>query len=1241
DVLEKAGREGAMIEALFDLAALRRDHKDFDAAEAALLKIVAEKPRDERAHGRLREVYQAASDSPGEVHELLRFAEECAKAGDRDEAVSKLEIALTLDRSNTQVVDRLCAHYADAAEPEQAAAHLLTLAETVRSAGEVQLEEKILLRVVDADPMQPHARLRIKDLLLQSQRRDEAADWLIDYAGHLLKNDETKSAAAAYDDALTIRPGDRQALAALKDLAEARGDAKAAVGYLDQLADAAKKAGESDAVIELLREAVKLDPIGLGYWTRLRDALKASGDEKAALAVCFEAIDATGDALTGPEKIDWLDEALALAPGDERTLTALRDAYREAGEDERAAETAVRLATQLEADNRLDDAVDAWRQVARIAPDHHDARRHLAQLHKAQGDEETAAAEYFALADKLVETGDTAGAREALEAAMALDGQKARALKKLKDLLAKAGDAEAALNVALSQARTAAEDGDPAQAQRHYREILAQQDRRDVRDELVAVLVKDDKADEAIIELFVMADADAGDPDAQLASLRRVLAIDPANAKAHKRVLKALEGGEDAAAYREALDAAIDAHRESGHLGELEMLLRKRLALDSEDEAALGELAEVYAQRGEVDKASLLLFGRAERAMDAGDAASATEIFERIVRLDPDNEEARRRLTQIYREAGRKDDAVGQLVALVELCLRLQRTGAARQYLQEAKELAPKHKRVKALDRQFTAESTTRVEDLLSRADEAMADGRMDEAGDMLVEARAMDPDNTEVQVRLSRLGGIDAEAHQEAGEFFEDVVVPFSEQEDVDIAWGEMDEADLPEITTFEAPGETSPLDEAEPADDGEVDLFGGMIPDESPTEPEAAASDDGEADLFGAAEDDETGEADLFGEAPEEEESPAVEDLEETMVKAVEEAAEPGDVEDGDADLFAEPEDEGADLFAEAEPETEPEPEDEGEIFSFESPGEVEADLFAEADETEDEPDIAAAPAAETSDEGVDLFDAAEDEAAGTERVTPYVDAGDTDVPEMELDDEAGELTEAPDDDEGEDLFGEALEGDAEADVDVFTHDDQPPAVEIIETDAGSSGESVTISDDDLGDLLKDLTGEVAAAKIQGTGDFLQDMSAEFKSMLGEEAMQDSETHFSLGIAYREMEQTHDAITEFQKALALGDPVREADTAYQLAQCFMDLERWDEAAVYLDTALAAEPSETWDETMRLDVLMDLGEAYQNMGELKRALRVFQEVDEANANYRGVQNDIASLKEKLGDEADDNISFI
>lgn len=119
-----------------------------------------------------------------------------------------------------------------------------------------------------------------------------------------------------------------------------------------------------------------------------------------------------------------------------------------------------------------------------------------------------------------------------------------------------------------------------------------------------------------------------------------------------------------------------------------------------------------------------------------------------------------------------------------------------------------------------------------------------------------------------------------------------------------------------------------------------------------------------------------------------------------------------------------------------------------------------------------------------------------------------------------------------------------------------------------------------------------------------------------------EDFDTHFNLGIAYREMGLLDEAIGEFQ--LAAKAPGYLVTCASMLGLCFREKGLPELALKWYQRGLEAPEISEED---RLGLLYDLGDAQAEAGERKAAYDTFVDVYGVNTNYRDVVARIAELE--------------
>ena len=142
------------------------------------------------------------------------------------------------------------------------------------------------------------------------------------------------------------------------------------------------------------------------------------------------------------------------------------------------------------------------------------------------------------------------------------------------------------------------------------------------------------------------------------------------------------------------------------------------------------------------------------------------------------------------------------------------------------------------------------------------------------------------------------------------------------------------------------------------------------------------------------------------------------------------------------------------------------------------------------------------------------------------------------------------------------------------------------------------------------------------------LGDLFEEFRSEFGEtKEDEDLETHYNLGIAYREMGLLEEAISEFQKVASSADKGPAFRYAMQcstlLGLAFMEKGQPGIAAIWYERALKTPGL---DQESILALRYDLGVAQELAGDTHAAFTSFSQVYAMNIDYRDVSERIALL---------------
>ena len=179
-------------------------------------------------------------------------------------------------------------------------------------------------------------------------------------------------------------------------------------------------------------------------------------------------------------------------------------------------------------------------------------------------------------------------------------------------------------------------------------------------------------------------------------------------------------------------------------------------------------------------------------------------------------------------------------------------------------------------------------------------------------------------------------------------------------------------------------------------------------------------------------------------------------------------------------------------------------------------------------------------------------------------------------------------------------------------------PPEEELEKTEY----EDLSLSDDEIAEAQ-----EMPEPTLDN--DVLEIFQEFKKGLEGQLEDEDSETHYNLGIAYKEMGLVDDAIKEFQTSR--NDKKSFLQSSSMLAVCYMEKGLYSLAIDVLSKTLESikEPNESY-----WSIKYDLAEAYEKNDNLKDALALYTEVYGWNAKFRNVSEKVGLLKTQTGKPA-------
>jgi tetratricopeptide (TPR) repeat protein len=342
-------------------------------------------------------------------------------------------------------------------------------------------------------------------------------------------------------------------------------------------------------------------------------------------------------------------ELLEIDPRDRRIRLRFADLLAKAGKRKEAVEHYEKVATTYIKDDFVPQAIAVFKTITRLDPERIDLLEKLADLYKSQGLEGEAVTQLQGIYEAYSRTGNEEGQVRALRRMVEIDSENLGVQVRLGETLAKMGQKQEAAEAFARAATTLSRRGFHDRASALFERIINLNPRNvSVRKELCAHYLEAGKFEEARREVTAILEFDPEDARMVLL-LGRILFRLGERAEAEKAIARSLDlfasGGELEKVVREYLFVA-QTHLKLGDLDEAETFYREVRRATWGDLESLKGLAAVAAARGDEGERLRLLGELAAAQAAKGERKNARETYEKVLEADPSNADARAFLSQ-------------------------------------------------------------------------------------------------------------------------------------------------------------------------------------------------------------------------------------------------------------------------------------------------------------------------------------------------------------------------------------------------------------------------------------------------------------------------------------------------------------------------------------------------------------------------------------------------------------------
>jgi len=676
-ILRDLDREDDAIETLF---AMSRDLEltgEMDKAETCLREVMEIQPDSLRAREALKDLFLTAGMSDKAIGELVGLAQTAQSKGDNKTALTYWGEICGLEPENVEARQGIAdLHLADG-NITDAVAEMLAIADIQSRGGKAEAAIDTLRKAHKQDVGNEVVVDRLVQQYFAANQNGHAVALLDEAGERAAEAGRMDLALEYYGKIVEVDAENINAREKFKTALIDIGDNAKAIEQMYALADLYNMFGEASRVEESYKQILSLDAEQQRASIALKDHYLAVGRQDAALEMLHDFVVRSRQAGELDQAQAFANEMLETAPDDRRALLALAEIAVIVGEPEAAIERYLSLAVLAEQDERADDAEGLYQKVLEINADNVEAHQHLKELLLSRDEIPGAITHLFALADLAVQDNDTNRAESLYREVLTVDEDNEPALEQLVNLFVAAGEGERAIPEMFQLADASQKKDDYARAEKFLQQILdLDPDNEKAIESLSQVHIAAGDTGQAISELFTLeAAADAkGDYTAALALVDRILGLDDQNLSALSKkadLQEVLEQEEEAIAT---LLQLADVQNQRELLEDGERTLRRVIKLQPQNETAHGQLVDLLtrteAPRAVIDE--LLRFHH--EAIEAGDADVVKQVAERILGIDPKFERAHRMLVDLYREQGDDEQAVAQLFEMADLAAEAERT---------------------------------------------------------------------------------------------------------------------------------------------------------------------------------------------------------------------------------------------------------------------------------------------------------------------------------------------------------------------------------------------------------------------------------------------------------------------------------------------------------------------------------------------------------------------------------------
>jgi len=647
-----------------------------------------------QAHDRLLRLYTTAGDvslALGEVNWLVEYHTE---QKDLDRARESLEAGLDLDPQNVPLLEQLADLHIEAGRPDEATSQYLRIAEAALVRGDSQRATQAMERARDCSPDDVEIRRNLAEIYVRQGDNERARAESFEIARLYLAQGLVADARGSLDALIIQTPKDIELRSRIAELYVEHAIPELAALQYVELARLRKQAEDPEGVITYAGEALALKPRTIEAKELQVEAQIQLGDFDAAFETYSDLAELYAQSGQPERAATCFRPMIEMRPEDPEPRQCLIDTFLRLNRTDEAVEEMRQLAGLHVEAERIDEALATYRKILETAPDDTQARLAYIEAYSQTGPESDLVDDYIQLASLFAAENKPDQATHAYEKALSIvPDHKANRLAFIEFLL-DSNQIPRAQQEAETLSTAYLEEGENREATTLLQKILkAAPDNTELRLRLAEAHGRLNARGMALKELRLVAKAydKNGNVEGLVDTYRQILDIDPQNVETRQQLIELLEGQrrheEAAEQHMQLADVYMSRHLLDLARDEYRGLLR----LQPENLTAWTYLVATREQLGDTDTLAddYLALGKVHDAQ--GQPKDALEQYKKAVDAGPAHLEARRQYIEAYKKTGSESDLIDDYLALADMLVLRNRVDEAVEIYSQVVKLDPEN----------------------------------------------------------------------------------------------------------------------------------------------------------------------------------------------------------------------------------------------------------------------------------------------------------------------------------------------------------------------------------------------------------------------------------------------------------------------------------------------------------------------------------------------------------------------